>query len=405
MLRSLTFRIVLFWGVVGVVAGILVDSRPLVVGALAALLLGVVVVYARSHVFDGLDYSRSLPRRVVGWGSEIEVRVEVSNRKWLPVVWLRVRDLWPTAVEPVGFSLRPAAQQTSGALVQDFSVRWWERVSRRRRGVCRERGVHEFGPAFAEAGDPLGVAAVDRELPAVDEVVVLPKVLEVPGLPLLVGRPQIETPARVSLARDPTGLVGARPYRPGDPLRVINWRATARRQRLVSNRFEPTVTAQALIALNLRAVRYFYEGVDTEVMELLCVVAASLAAGLAELGFGVGLLSGAYLRNARGGVAIDPAPGALDEILETLARVVLYPPSPFEVLLGPEAAAPRDSTDYVVVTATLDEALARVVAALRREATTHVVFVGEPPAAYSGLVDRRVVRGLDWRTRSELPLA
>ena len=316
-----------------------------------------------------------------------------------------MRDRWPVAVEPLGFSLRPAGYQMSEILDQSYSVRWWERVSRRHRGVCRERGVHQFGPAIAEAGDPFGVAAVDRELPAVDELIVLPKVLEVPGLPLLVGRPQVDAPARVSLARDPTGLVGARPYRPGDPLRVINWRATARRQRLVSNRFEPTVTAQALIALNLRTVRYFYEGFDAEVMELLCVVAASLAAGLAALGFGVGLLSNAYLTNAPGGVAIDPAPGALDEILETLARVVLYPPSPFEVVLGLEAATPRDSTDYVVVTATLDEALARVVAALRREATTHVVFVGEPPAAYTELVDRRVARDLDWRKADELPLA
>ena len=401
----MTLRVVLLCTLAGVVAGALTGSRPLVVASLAALLLGVVVVYTRAHVFDRLVYSRSLAQRVIGWGGEIEVRLEVANRKWLPVIWLHVRDSWPAAVEPLGFSLRHSGYEVSRILDQSYSVRWWERVSRHHRGVCRERGVHEFGPAFAEAGDPFGVAAVERELTAVDRLVVLPKVLEVPGLPLLVGRPQIDAPARVSLAHDPTGLVGTRPYRPGDPLRIINWRAAARRQGLVSNRFEPTVTAQALIALNLRPMRYFYEGFDAEVMELLCVVAASLASGLAALGFGVGLLSNAYLTNAGVAVAVDPAPGALDEILETLARVVLHPPSPFEVLLGLEAATPRDSTDYVVVTATLDEALARVVATLRREATTHVVFVGEPPAAHADLVDRRVARGLDWRVADELPLA
>jgi uncharacterized protein (DUF58 family) len=405
VLRSLTFRIVVFWGLAGAVAGALVGSRALVVGALAALLLGAVVVYTRRHIFDRLSHSRSLPRRVVGWGSEIEVRHEVANRKWLPVVWLRVRDRWPAAVEPVGFTLRAAAERGTGTLVQDYSVRWWERVSRRHRGVCRERGVHAFGPAFAEAGDPFGVASVERELPAVDQLVVLPKVLAAPGLPLLVGRPQVDAPSRLSLAHDPVELVGARPYRPGDPLRVINWRATARRQRLVSNRFEPTVTAQALIALNLRTVRYLYEGFDAEVMDLLCVVGASLAAGISSLGFAVGLLSNAHLANVPGGVAVDPAPGVLDEVLETLARVVLFPPSPFEGLLGLEAMAPRDSTDYVVVTAMLDEQLAPVVAALKREATTHVVFVGEPPTAYKGLVDRCVGRDLDWRTADELPLA
>jgi uncharacterized protein (DUF58 family) len=403
--RSLSFRTVLFLGLAGVVAGALVGSRALVVGALTALLLGTVVAYTRAHVFDRLEYSRCLSRRVVGWGGEVEVRLEVANRKWLPVVWLRLRDQWPAAVEPSGLSVRPSGLRSGRILDQSYSVRWWERVTRRHRGVCRERGVHTFGPALAEAGDPFGFAAVDLELPRVDELVVLPKVLAVPSLPLLVGRPQVDAPARASLARDPTGLVGARPYRPGDPQRVINWRATARRQRLVSNRFEPTLTAQALIALNLRTVRHVYEGLDLEVMERLCVVAASLASGVSSLGFAVGLLSNAHLRNMPGGVVVDPAPGALDEILETLARAVLFPPAPFELLLGLEARTPRDSTEYVVITAMVDEPLAAVIGMLKQEATTHVVFVGEVPTGAGELVDGCVPGDLDWRWADELPLA
>ena len=405
MPRSSELRTVVVCGVVGVVAGLAVGSRALVAGALAALLLGALVAYSRGHVFDRLSYSRSVSRAVVGWGGEVEVRFEVRNRKWLPVLWLHVRDRWPAAVEPQGFATRPAAESTSTVLEQHYSMRWWERVSRRRRGVCRTRGVHVFGPATAEAGDPFGFSAVDRDLPGAERLVVLPKVLTAPALDLLVGRPQLDVPARASLARDPAGLVGARPYRPGDPLRVINWRATARRRQLVSNRFEPTVTTQAMIALNLRTVRYLYESWDAEVMELLCVVAASLAAGVADLGFPVGLLSNALVAGARGGVTVDAAGASLEGVLETLARVVPWPPAPFEGLLDHEAAAPRESTDYVVVTAMLDEPLAAAVAALRSEARTHVVLVGEPPAAHAGLVDRRVPAGIDWREVDELPLA
>ena len=97
---SAQLRTVMVCAVAGVAAGLIVGSRALVVGALTALLLGAVVAYCRRHVFDRLSYSRALSHRVVGWGAEVEVRFEVRNRKWLPVLWMRVRDRWPAAVEP-----------------------------------------------------------------------------------------------------------------------------------------------------------------------------------------------------------------------------------------------------------------------------------------------------------------
>jgi uncharacterized protein (DUF58 family) len=405
VLRSAQLRLILVCGALGVVAGVLVHARALVLAALAATLLGAAAAFTRGRLFDGLGYARRLSRPVVGWGDEVEVSLEVTNHKWLPVLWLRLRDRWPAAVEPLGFGVRYSGERTVRILDHTYALRWWERVARRHRGRCRERGVHEFGPATAEAGDPLGVSSVERALPGVDRLLVLPKVLAVPDLVPLFGLPQVDAPARVSLARDPTGLVGSRPYRRGDPPRLINWRATARSRELVTNLFEPTVTAQAMICLNLRAVRHIYEGFDAEVMELLCVVGASLAAGVASLGFAVGLLSNAQLTRAAAGVTIEPTADALGDVLETLARVALWPPMPFERLLAAEAAAPRDATDYLLVTALLDDQLAVEVEALRREATTHVVFVGTPPPELAHLVDRRVDAALDWRSVDALPLA
>jgi len=329
----------------------------------------------------------------------------VTNHKWLPVLWLRLRDRWPAAVEPLGFGLRYSGESTVRILDHTYALRFWERVARRHRVRCRERGLHEFGPARAEAGDPLGISSVEGVLPGVDRLLVLPKVLAVPELVPLFGRPQIDAPARLSLVRDPTGLVGSRPYRRGDPPRLINWRATARSRELVTNLFEPTVTAQAMIALNLRTVRRILEGLDTEVMETLCVVAASLAAGVAELGFAVGLLSNAQLTGGAAGVTVEPGADALAEVLQTLARVALWPPMPFERQLAAEAAAPRAATDYLVVTALLDDELAAAIAALRREATTRVVCVGTPPPGHTHLVDACVDAGIDWRSADALPLA
>ena len=77
--------------------------------------------------------------------------------------------------------------------------------------------MHRLGPVELEAGDPFGIAGVVRTVEARQEFTVLPRVLDVPGFDLLMGRPLIDRSVARSLAVDPTALRGTRPYRPGDP--------------------------------------------------------------------------------------------------------------------------------------------------------------------------------------------
>ena len=94
-------------------------------------------------------------------------------------------------------------------------------------------------------------------------------------------------------------------------------------------------------------------------MELLCVGRG--LAGRWSRGGRVrrGAPVGAYLTNARGGRRHRPGPRRAGRDPRDAGPRRALPASPFEDVLGPEVATPRDSTDYVVVTATLDDALAR----------------------------------------------
>ena len=149
----------------------------------------------------------------------------------------------------------------------------------------------------------------------------LPRVLDVPGIDLLLGRPLVEEQAERSLAVDPTALRGVRPYRPGDPVRAVNWRATARTGELHTNEFDPSSLAAVRLLLDAGSLYRSWEAVEPELMELLCVVAASLAAAFAEAGYAVGLR---VQRDGRGRASRgrpQPAPGALPEVLEAIARL------------------------------------------------------------------------------------
>jgi uncharacterized protein (DUF58 family) len=390
-------------GLAGLAVAALLHSTALVFASLAATALAALVVTTRRQVFTAVTFERTLSRRIVSWGSELEITMTVTNAKLLPLVWMRVRDEWPAGLEPLGFALNPVSHRGTHAFIQTVSLRWYERLRRRYRVRCVTRGLHRFGPLELEAGDPFGIAGVSRTLEARQEVAVLPRVLEVPDFDLLTGRPLVEEIVARSLAYDPTALRGTRAYRPGDSLRAINWRATARRGALHTNEFEPAALAAVRLLVDVSAHKA-WEGLDPALMELLCVVAASLAAAFAAHGFGVGLVSNARLARDWRAVDIEAAEGALPEVLETLARLLPYPGRGLGALLAAELADESSRADCVVVTTALRPGARGNLAQLRAARSTKVVYIGRPAEDEAPLVDIVVPGDFDWRTRDALPL-
>lgn len=400
-------RRTLLLGVAALGVAALLRSEAMAFAAIVVVLLAGLAWYAGRHILDNVDYSRSVSRRVVSWGGELELSIAVANRKWLPLMWLRVQDDWPSAMRPLGFTLDASHKSRTKVLTQTLSVRWYQRVRRHYPAVCVERGVHSFGPARLQAGDPFGLTTNRLELDARDEVIVLPKVLRLPAEAVAHGRPLPGTPSRASLMRDPSSLIGIRPYRSGDPLKAINWRATARTSGLQTNDFEPCAEAEVLILLNLRASGTTWARSDPELVELLCVVAASAASALAEEDLAVGLHSNGLIVNQIDPLSIDPASGAFPEILDGLARVILSSPTPFEQTLQAELQAAARPAEYLVVTSSLDGGIVPLILALREERPVSVALIGDPPAASADaeLVDWRVSRDFDWREQDALALA
>jgi uncharacterized protein (DUF58 family) len=95
------------------------------------------------------------------------------------------------------------------------------------------RGVHLVGPLTMRVSDPLGLAEYERELSGRTQLTVLPRVTELSGLPDGFGRG--EGDAGATGLRRGLGEHDAmvREYQPGDALRTVHWRSTARRDALM----------------------------------------------------------------------------------------------------------------------------------------------------------------------------
>jgi uncharacterized protein (DUF58 family) len=400
----LRLRTILWAGLAGLAVAALLNSQALAFATLVAGVIATLVTVTRRRLFVGVTFDRGISRRVVAWGGELEITMNVTNDKLLPLVWMRVRDAWPTGLEPHGFGLRQVALLGQQELVQTVSIRWYERLRRHYRVRCVERGVHRLGPVKLEAGDPFGIAGVTRQVEARQEFTVLPKVLDVPGFDLLIGRPLVGQSVAHSLAVDPTALRGTRPYRPGDSRRAINWRATARSGVLHTNEFDPTSIAAVRLLLDVGSTYKAWEAIDADLMELLCVVSASLAAAFATRGYAVGLACNASLSQELHAVDLSPAHGVLPDVLEAIARLRPFTVRDYGSVLAAELADERGEADCVLVTGRLRPQVRAVLAQLRVERPTSVVFAGEPRASEARDADFVVPGDFDWRTASALAL-
>ena len=134
------------------------------------------------------------------------------------------------------------------------------------------------------------------------------------------------------------------------------------------------------------------------------MVSASLAAAFATRGYAVGLASNASLSQELHAVDLAPAHGALPDLLEALARLRPFTVRDYGSVLADELADESGGADCVLVTARLRPAVLRLLAQLRAERPTTVVFVGEPRASEARAADFVIPGDFDWRTADALAL-
>ena len=209
-------------------------STPLaIIGVLGALTTGALYVWQRECLV-GVTYSRELSQTRAMFDERVTLEIEIVNDKLLPLSWFEVEDDVPSALGIEGGTVVSRGSR-GNALVQLLPMLPYQRVRRRLTVVCSRRGEHTFGPALVSSGDPVGLRIRSGRLLDVRHLLVYPKVfaLAPAGIAsrVLIG----EERSRFELLEDPSRFAGVREYRPGDPLRHVDWRATARSTALWSD--------------------------------------------------------------------------------------------------------------------------------------------------------------------------
>jgi len=233
---------------------------------LAALLLGTVVAGTVVPLVGlrGLDVELSAPAET-RQGDDVTVRLTITNRGRAVRWGVVARD------EHIGGSTAFVGAIRPGERVEVGTVR-----SAPRRGEARTAWVELRSAA------PFGVAERRRRLPADATTLVLPRVVALGALPFvdLASSREATTETDPRRGQGPEYL-GVREYRPGDPIRQVHWRLTARHGELVVRDLEEHQVPRLAIWIDTRT--------DADTLDDVCSAAASIASSASATGVGVRL--------------------------------------------------------------------------------------------------------------------
>ncbi|AWB95794.1 hypothetical protein DCE93_09055 [Agromyces badenianii] len=381
------------------------DLRDILVLAFVGIAMPAVAAAFVALRKPRLAVTRRFAPPVVSAGGSTKVSLVVKNRARRTFDGAHWRDRVPSGLTAPAEAILPAIGPHESMLpTGDDTVRVEYRL------LTPRRGVYQIGPLRVGITDPFGLARVDRDVGTGREVAVTPRVTP---LDAALGSAASVDGVLNGLQRrthpNSDELI-AREYRYGDPLRRVNWAATARRGELMVREEEQRGDPEVRIILDTTlsgrgkasAVRRDGDDRTHFGFELGVEVAASIGMHLLERGYRVrcdrvddperSILS----EESGAGYRL---PGGDRLLLEDLAR--LESPSRqsgarAESRAPTHAAAPRGREARMPGFAVLvdpDEHDARALVALRSTFEPAVVFATEGVAA--GVVE--ALEKSDWR--------
>ena len=371
----------------------------LVVGSLVVVVWVAARVWQR-HGFRNVSYVRTLSRRRAFIGDTIEYTVELNNDKVLPLIWVDIHDSFPEGLELPGATVRGSGLEHTRQHTISTSLLPYQRVTWKYEMRCVRRGYHRIGPVRMRSGDIFGFSTGESRHTDVANLLVYPRVVDLDRLRFPPEHPFGQVRGRLPLYYDNNRVMGQRDYRMDDPLKHIDWKATARARQLQTKVFEPTVSLNVLIAMNGSTSDYVWEASNRRLFERAVTAAASAAVSAEHRGYSFGLVSNAVASYSGKwlSVPVGGSPDQLTRVLEALAMAAPYVVASLpEVFRAERNTLPPGATVLFVASAITDSLIDHLTEIRGAGYRVSVLYSGdgEAPEYLAGIPVASVGRFLD----------
>lgn len=320
---------------------------------------------ARKWMLNGISYGRSFSPSKAFEGQEVEMVERISNKKLLPVPWLRIESKISENLQfQRQFNLDIKHEQFHKSL---FSLMPYTAINRRHKILCKKRGCYRLNSAALTCGDLFGFQDVSKVYDLNAELLVYPRLVSLEEIPFPSRSWIGDVVVKRWIVEDPFMYSGVRDYLPGDPLNNINWKATARVGSLQVHKRDYTADPKIMVYLNMDVTEDMWGPITKPwLIEKGISYAASIAQHAISQGIDTGFgCNGYIIDEPKESVRISPQSGEdqLTFLLETMARLVVDRSVTFHTFLerdiGDRAAGTfTGAMDYLFITAFVTDSMA-----------------------------------------------
>ena len=296
---------------------------PLIVIGLVVLLLIHLQNYCYRRLWDkGLKFRVLFSHREAFEGDELQIRMELTNKKFLPLPWVYVKAEMSREFQygQTASDEKDSLEKSMGMLT---SITMFSMLRKRTYFTCKKRGVFRLYRANINVSNLLHTEEFTKDVKLGGEVLVFPKTLEdFDSVDLVYKIVDSAVLSKALVNPDPFEFRGIREYQPTDALKSINFRATAISQQLMVNIHAPTTAYKLTIALNLDGSQNYS---NWELYEQSIRLAATLSKKFIEAGASLSFVTNG--RDTASGEALYVRGGTsgahMYKIYEALARIAL----------------------------------------------------------------------------------
>lgn len=287
---------------------------------IAACIYSIVRVIYYRHWEDGLEIVVDFADEVVREGDTSTLKCTITNGKWLPL---------PVLIVKFAITRTFIFKNMSGSAVTDqyyrneyFTMKPYERLIRSYPFVCSKRGLFGMRDMDVICKDLFLSSEMYAGREHEARLAVLPKRIASINIPDEIHKLMGEIESNLRFQEDPFAFSMIREYQPYDSMHSVNWKSSARMDKLMVNTFNTTLQREVVIIMNLTsnsAIRI------EPLQEKIIRIAATLSANLISKKIPVAVVSNG--RDCESNISLNVGAGAdlrhIHTIELALARIDL----------------------------------------------------------------------------------